>query len=134
VGTWGTGPFDNDDAADLCGELAAADPAERAEMLRVALGRAAHNTGYLEIDDAQAAVAAAAVVAAWSAGHPVDGASELSDLTPVAIPVDLVSSARQALDRVAGPGSEWRSLWGEGTDMNDVLAELATIRSALPDA
>jgi hypothetical protein len=134
MGTWGTGPFENDDAADLWGVLADADPAERAEMLRAALRRAADNTGYLEIDDAQAAIAAAAVVAAWSAGHPVNSASELSELDPVAIPADLATSARQALDRVAGSNSEWRSLWGEGTDINDALAELAEIRSELPNA
>ncbi|HEY2949110.1 MAG TPA: DUF4259 domain-containing protein [Micromonosporaceae bacterium] len=134
MGTWGTGPFENDDAADLCAELADADPAQQAEMLRAVLRRAADNTGYLEIDDAQAAIAAAAVVAAWSAGHAVVGAPELADLGAVAVPADLAPSARQALDRVSGPNSEWRSLWGEGTDLNDVLTELATIRSALPNA
>jgi hypothetical protein len=134
MGTWGTGPFENDDAADFSVDLADAVPADRIEMLRAALRRAADNTGYLEIDDAQAAIAAAAVVAAWSAGHAVDGAPELPDLGSVVMPADLVSSALHALDRVAGPNSEWRSLWGEGGDMNDVLAELARIRMALPDA
>jgi hypothetical protein len=131
VGAARIGPFDNDDAVDLVRDLADAPPASRIGMLRAVLTSAAGNQGYLQVDDGRQAVAAAAIVAAWSAGRTVANAPELSDLPPPAIPADLPAGARQALDRVVGPRSEWRSLWGP--DAGDVLAVAAAIRSALPE-
>ncbi|MEU7781537.1 DUF4259 domain-containing protein [Micromonospora parva] len=58
IGTWDDGPFDNDSAADWCGDLHDADPPARPAMVRAALTTAALNTGYLDHDDAASAAAA----------------------------------------------------------------------------
>ncbi|MEU7753295.1 DUF4259 domain-containing protein [Micromonospora sp. NPDC049101] len=119
MGAWGDGPFDNDSAADWCGELHDADPSTRAAMVRAALTTAALNTDYLDYDDAASAIAAAAIVASQlPGGDPITSsyapdfllAGESLDLD------DLAQLAVQALDRVVGDDSEWRSLWGEAGD------------------
>ncbi|MEU7994207.1 DUF4259 domain-containing protein [Micromonospora sp. NPDC049060] len=61
-------PFDNDTAADWCGDLHDADPSARSAMVRAALTTAALNTGYLEHDEAVSAIAAAAIVASHMPG------------------------------------------------------------------
>jgi hypothetical protein len=62
MGTWGTGPFDNDDAADFCGDLDHLDAPGRIKAIHGALEEAAQETGYLEADLGSIAVAAAALV------------------------------------------------------------------------
>ena len=76
MGAWGSGPFDNDDAADLLSELAGMGPAGRAQRVQTALTLP---DGYLQVDDGSMAVAAAALVAA-SNGMPVDGPAEVEEL------------------------------------------------------
>ncbi|MER7330468.1 MULTISPECIES: DUF4259 domain-containing protein [unclassified Micromonospora] len=117
MGTWDDGPFDNDTAADWCGELHDADPSARAAMVRAALTTAALNTGYLDHDDAVSAIAAAAIVASlMPGGDPITSpyapdfllAGESLDLDD-----DLPQLAVEALDRVLSDDSEWRSDWSE---------------------
>ena len=68
--TWGTGPFDNDDAADFRGDLDHLDAPGRIKAIHGALEEAAQETGYLEA--LPIAVAAAALVAAqFPCGEPV---------------------------------------------------------------
>ncbi|MFJ8644645.1 DUF4259 domain-containing protein [Streptomyces sp. NPDC093546] len=110
MGTWDTGPFDNDIAADFAGDLDEAAEDERAGLLRDALARAAGTTGHLDADVADTAVAAAALVAAQCPGgeptDPVYGPEEpLPDLTP------LRRLALDALDRVVSEPSELLELW-----------------------
>jgi hypothetical protein len=62
MGTWGTGPFDNDEAADFAGDLDDAPPGEREALVRGVLTRTVGATGFL--DEAERAVAAAALIAA----------------------------------------------------------------------
>ena len=62
MGTWGTGPFDNDTAADFAGDLDDAPPGEREALVRGVLARTVSAAGYL--DEAQEAVAAAALISA----------------------------------------------------------------------
>ena len=61
MGTCGTGPLDNDAAADLCGELDDAVPDQRAKLIRQALLAAADHdaSNYLDSDVASEAIAAA---------------------------------------------------------------------------
>ncbi|WP_255471906.1 DUF4259 domain-containing protein [Micromonospora sp. MP36] len=117
MGAWGEGPFENDSAADWCDGLHDAHPSERRGMVRAALTTAAHTTGYLDYDDAAAAIAAAAIVASRMPGGPpitstyapnfllAGDALELDD--------DLPELAAEALARVLGDDSEWRELWSE---------------------
>ncbi|MFG2013189.1 DUF4259 domain-containing protein [Micromonospora sp. NPDC048868] len=110
-------PYDNDTAADWCGDLHDADPSARSAMVRAALTTAALNTGYLEHDEAVSAIAAAAIVAShMPGGDPITSpcapdfllAGESLDLDD-----DLPQLAIDALDRVLGDDSEWRDQWGK---------------------
>src|SRR5262249_3468 len=65
MGTWDTGPFDNDAAADWCGFLNDKATAEqRVHMIRSTVEDVATSQDYLEYDEAAGAIAAAAIVAA----------------------------------------------------------------------
>ncbi|MFF8271728.1 DUF4259 domain-containing protein [Streptomyces sp. NPDC016562] len=112
MGTWDVGPFDNDTAADFCGDLDEAAAGEREGIVRGILTRVIGTVGYLEAPESEQAVAAAALVAAQCPGgepaDPVYGPEEpLPDLT------GLRDLALQALDRVMTEPSELVDLWAE---------------------
>ncbi|MEU3283223.1 DUF4259 domain-containing protein [Streptomyces antibioticus] len=112
MGTWDVGPFDNDTAADFCGDLDEAAAGEREGIVRGILTRVIDTAGYLEAPESEEAVAAAALVAAQCPGgepaDPVYGPEEpLPDLT------GLRDLALQALDRVMTDPSELMDLWAE---------------------
>lgn len=90
MGAWGTGAFDNDDAADFAGDLNDADPGERPGLIREALEAAADNDDYLAASTASAAIAAAAVVASQQPDGPevdsVYGPEFLTDGDSVDLP------------------------------------------------
>ena len=128
MGAWGSGPFENDDAADWAYEL---EEAGDHGILRTALDRAVRDGGDLASEHGAVAVAAAAVVAT-----AIDGDAEgLSDEVVAYIaragrPGDsLIALARQALDAVAG-GGELAELWDEA-DAAEWRASLASLRDRL---
>ncbi|HEY3502684.1 MAG TPA: DUF4259 domain-containing protein [Actinocatenispora sp.] len=130
MGAWDTGVFDNDGAGDLHAELLSAGPTGRADVLRSAFELPCE--GYVEVDDGQRALAAAAVVSAVRAGTDLDAAGRCTaaaDLPP-ATP-ELVALARAAVDRVLGADSEWRELWEEGDLLADALSAVARVRADL---
>ncbi|MFB6889960.1 DUF4259 domain-containing protein [Kitasatospora sp. NPDC056327] len=115
MGTWDTGHFDNDTAADFSGSLDEAAPAERAGLIRSTLAGAAATGAedYLDCDEAVTAVAAAALVAAQCpGGEPVTTAYGPQEALP-AFPADLRPLAVSALDRVVAEESELAELWDE---------------------
>src|SRR3954470_16325508 len=64
MGAWGSGPFDNDDAADLAGDLA--EPTESASVVAAlgdALLAATAGEEYIDAPEMSRAIAAAAIVA-----------------------------------------------------------------------
>lgn len=134
------GPFDNDIAADFCGELTEAPADERILHVRRALTTVAdHGDGYLDSDFASEAIAAAAVVASQLPGGP----AVTSPYAPafllagggLDIPADVPPLALRALDRVTGDDSEWRSLWEESPALHErALAEVRRIRAPLARA
>ncbi|MEU6024271.1 DUF4259 domain-containing protein [Micromonospora sp. NPDC048871] len=115
MGTWDSGPFDNDTAADWCGALDDADVAKRPMMVREALSRAAGEEGYLDADVACAAIAAAAIVAAQQPGGPAITSSYAPDFLldggRLDLPDDLAPLAARTLDRIMAADSEWHFLW-----------------------
>ncbi|WP_144119637.1 DUF4259 domain-containing protein [Catellatospora sichuanensis] len=133
MGAWGEGPFDNDSAADWCGDLHDAMPAARPGMVSAALALAAHSTAYLDYDDGAAAVAAAAIVASrLPGGAPITSAHAPDFLLAgesIDLDDDLPQLAIAALDRIVGDHSEWRSLWGEGGATR--FPEIDKLRSVL---
>jgi hypothetical protein len=109
MGTWDTGPFDNDSAADFAGDLDEAAPEAREALIRGVLLRARDATGLLW--EAEAAVAAAALIAAQCpGGTPLDPIYGPASPMPAFSP-DLRLLAEEALARVAaagdGPASGW---------------------------
>ncbi|THA74607.1 DUF4259 domain-containing protein [Streptomyces sp. A0592] len=129
MGTWDVGPFDNDTAADWCGDLDDASPEARQGLVRDALARAADTADDLDADVADEAIAAAALVAAQCPGgepaHPHYGPDEpLPDLT------GLRALALQALDRVITEPSELLELWAEA-DAGPWQATINRLRSTL---
>ena len=126
--------FENDGAGDFLAELYHTGPEQRAGVVRQALRAAAEQAGYLEVDEGQAAIAAAAIVAAVRAGQPVTTAAsgrtiEVREL--LASAPDLLALAVRALDRITGDDSEWHELWQETPDLGAALSTLAQIRTAL---
>ena len=135
MGAWDTDPFGNDSAADWCGDLDDAAPADRVKFIRAALTDAAEEDDYLDVDTASVAIAAAAIVAAMRPGGPaVDspyGPEFLADGARIELPDDLAALAVRALDRITGDDSEWDELWGESDSYADATVALDTVRAAL---
>ena len=134
MGTWGIGPFSNDDAADLLGSVDDAEPAVAVALLREAL-TAADNDNYLQVDVGQEAVAAAAIVAAQRPGgprlDPSTVSASLAEGNGLDLPDELARLALVALDRVVGERSEVCDLWQEGGRFEEFRATLAPLRVAL---
>jgi hypothetical protein len=124
--------LDNDGAGDLLAGFWDASLDERAGIVRDALRAAAGEPGYLEVDEGQAAIAAAAVLAAGRAGRPVvDGGRVIEAGGLPAADPGLLALAVRALDRVTGGDSEWRELWQESPDLEAALSAVAQVRAAL---
>jgi hypothetical protein len=128
VGTWSTGPFDNDAAADFAGDLDDASPGEREALVRGVLTRVVRATGYP--GEAPEAVAAAALIAAQCpGGEPVDTVYGPEQPLP-AFPYDLRDLAAQALDRVLAD-EWWSETWIDPTDARQWLALVKALRDVL---
>jgi len=129
LGGWGTGSFENDDAADWVGELGTISPKD----LNQILAQAADSPDYLEAPAASVAVAAAEAVAAL-AGSPADAApKEILDWTkknPAALTPELKALASRALDRIRH-NSELKDLWLQAEGLNDWTAAIQELQTRL---
>ena len=116
MGTWGTGAFENDTAADWAFEMEAAE--DLSPVLRAIVDVLQVGDDYLDVDDACCALAACEVVARlkgnWgdrdAYSEPVDQWVEAHPETPRP---DLVEGALRAIDRIVKPPSELLELWQE---------------------
>lgn len=129
MGTWGTGPFDNDTAADFADALDGAEPQAREALIRGILFRTIDATGYLT--EAEEAVAAAALIAAQCpGGEPVD--TSYGPETPMPVfPSDLRELADEALARIAGEEDGPASTWVDPEDRKQWRAILTRLRARL---
>ncbi|GAB7037681.1 MULTISPECIES: DUF4259 domain-containing protein [Catenuloplanes] len=140
MGAWDVGPFDNDSAADWCGELNDAAPEQRVAFVRAALSRVAeHGDAFLDSRYAEQAIAAAAVVASQLPGGTTVDTPYAPDFLlnggRVEMAGDVPAIAVRALDRVVGDDSEWRELWAEAeTSYPQALASVRAIRDTLAQA
>lgn len=129
MASWGTGSFENDDAAGWLAGLSALTPAD---LTRVLL-QAADHPGYLEAYDASIAVAAAEVVAAHS-GSPQQGVpagiAEWTRKNPQTSTAEMRTLAIRALERVRR-NSEVKDLWMEADGLNDWTAALQELQERL---
>ena len=137
MGTWGTGWFDNDSAADFLGDLEDEAPDDRTDLLVDRLRTVADASGYLEGPEADEGLAAAALVAV--AGGGADAATVASG---VELPGDLprpdaatLTLARAAVTRLAEPeDNEWLELWDEAGERERALGRLAGLQEQLAAA
>jgi len=129
MGAWGTGSFENDDAADWVAGLAAITP----EDLTRILTRAADDPEYLEGPAASEAVAGCEVVAALK-GAAAEGApaavAEWAKKHPQALTDELKAVAIRALDRVRR-NSELKDLWMEADGLNDWISAVKELQARL---
>lgn len=133
MGTWSSGAFDNDDAADWAYRLT--DTADEG-VVEAALRRAI-DAGSPSAPVAQTAVAAAEVVAAGLGAQGPDLPTEVAAWVHARRDrpwADLARLARSALDRVTAE-SELAELWGEDDPtawMTEVDGLRARLRSREP--
>ena len=131
MGAWGTGPFDNDDAADFAASLDDLDPADKPEAIREALAEAAEEDDYLERDAGGAAVAAAALVAAQQPdGDQIDSVYGPKQGIPD-LPEDFRQLAITALTRVVANDSELNELWTDSPDGETWFAMVTQLTEVL---
>lgn len=108
---WGTGPFDNADAADLVEELLAGDDFA---PVRGALAATADRDDWLEVPEGARAVAAAALVVASFDGPGADLPPEVTAWLTYHPDAATLGDARLAMDalvRIGGHDSELRERW-----------------------
>jgi hypothetical protein len=130
VGTWGTGPFDNDEALDWVIELLADDTTE---SIRTPLLMAASSGGELEPWQSQRAVASAAVVAAAvsgvTEGLPVEAEEWLHGGAGL-VDDDAVAAAMRALAVVLAAEVE-REMWLRPEDAATWRSGVERVRASL---
>lgn len=129
MGTWGAGPFDNDDAADWAWSLE--DSADDA-VLRAALQDGAAKAKP-DASTSQIAIAAAAVVAAGRSGDSADLPEEVAAWLDAHRDLpwsDLADLARAAIANAA-KDSELLELWAESDDAETWRADLEQLQSRL---
>ncbi|MGV4891595.1 DUF4259 domain-containing protein [Streptomyces viridosporus] len=129
MGTWDTGPFDNDTAADFANALDAVGPGAREALIRGVLIRTIDATGYPT--EADEAVAAAALIAAQCpGGEPVDTPYGPQASMPV-FPSDLRVLADEALARIADDEAGPAANWVDPTHWKQWQAVLTRLRAVL---
>jgi hypothetical protein len=127
VGSWDDGPFDNDDAVVLVSSLMDAELGRRVGMVSAEFESVLRDGEYLEVDEGNMVVAAAALVAGSVSDEFLLRGGPIVPLpTPTA---DVITLAVRALERIIGAQSEWRDLWGEGDAVQGVRDLIATLQA-----
>ncbi|MCC8452867.1 DUF4259 domain-containing protein [Streptomyces rochei] len=130
MGTWGTGPFDSDLAADFVDELERLTHQQVIEVLERAFQRVTDSGE--RIDSGAEAVAAGALVASTLPDSPIVTDPDASPSQPLPeLPASLRASARLALDRVLQDGSDMAIGWVDSADAEQWRQEVRQILRAL---
>ncbi|GHE96240.1 hypothetical protein GCM10018785_71520 [Streptomyces longispororuber] len=132
MGTWGTGPFDSDLAADFVDELEGLSPQKVIDVLERALQRVTDSGARVDGGDGVEAVAAAALVACTipDSGIVIDPDDGPREPLPE-LPFPLRRSAVLALHRVLQDGSEMAAGWVDSADAVQWRHEVQQIMEAL---
>lgn len=132
MGTWGTGPFDSDLAADFVDELEGLPPQKVIDVLERALQRVTDSGARVDGGDGVEAVAAAALVASTIPDSAIVIDSDDGPREPLPeLPLSLRRSAVLALHRVLQDGSEMAMGWVDSADAAQWRHEVQQIMEAL---
>jgi hypothetical protein len=132
VGTWDTGPFDNDDAADFALELDDAGPHARIEMIGAVLDRVANPADdEFRHADATRAVAAAALVAAQCPGGTSIAVGDGPRTPMLPFPAGLRDLAIEALDAVVTTPTGLAEAWADSPHGPEWHRTVAGLRAVL---
>ncbi|WP_394695158.1 DUF4259 domain-containing protein [Pseudoxanthomonas japonensis] len=133
MGTWGTGSFENDDAADFMIDVL--DSGDLS-LIREVLDNVLTSTEYVEAPDAALAIVAAEIAAAalgraTLAAQQEDGLADwLARIRPT-IDDDLRQQAVNALRRILAENSELRELWEDTEDFQNWKATVTDLEQQL---
>jgi hypothetical protein len=129
MGAWGSGSFENDDAADWVAGLATITPDDLTRIFT----RAADDPSYLEAPDASIAVAAAEVIAALHGAPAKNVPAKIVEWTEShtdASTPELKALATRAVERVRRD-SEVKDLWLEADGIKDWIEEIQDLQTRL---
>ncbi|SDH93641.1 protein of unknown function [Sinosporangium album] len=131
MGAWDYGPFDNDGALDLLGELDGVD--DVAAAVTRAMREMLDADDYIEGPDMSGAVAVACLVAARRSRSPEAGnASTWLTANPFDVSDDLRKLAAETLERALRPDdNELYDLWAEAEALDIWTTRLQPYRTAL---
>lgn len=134
MGTWGTGWFENDAAADFLIEVEDQAPGRQHALLVSRMRSAIDANRYLEGPEADEGLAAAALIA--TAGGGADAATVAPNVElPAALQAPdaaTLALARAAVTRLSDPkDNEWLDLWDEAGELPAALARLAGLQEQL---
>jgi hypothetical protein len=126
MGAWGSGSFENDDAADWLTELGTTTLDDMTQIFV----QAADNPTYLEAHASRVVVAAAEVIAALNGSPAQEVPSEIVKWTTnrQASTQELKALALRALERVR-KNSELKDLWLEADGLNDWIAAIQELQT-----
>lgn len=132
MGAWGTGPFENDDAMDLVGEINDSEPDAVAELLTDILTVPDPDEDLDEIDGTEAYAVAALLAAKLerlevSSPDVIDAVSKI----PTEVVGALLPNARTMMTRILGDNSEFAELWIESGRLEKIRGEIGKIQRAL---
>ncbi|MEO6956592.1 MAG: DUF4259 domain-containing protein [Antricoccus sp.] len=132
MSAWGTGPFENDDAFDLMGEISEANPDDVGNLLTDILALPESGETIDEVDGMEA-YAACALLAAKLERYEADSPEVMDAVAK--IPTEtvgaLLPNARTMLTQILGKDSEFADLWIESGRLEKVRGEIGKIQRAL---
>lgn len=132
MSAWGMGPFENDDALDLVGEINDSTPDEIADLLTDVLSVPDQDESLDEVDGYEAFAACALL--GVKLGRLESDQPDVLDAV-AKIPTEsvgaLLPDARQMLTRILGENSEFAELWIESGRLEKIRGEIGKIQRAL---
>ncbi|KOV68569.1 hypothetical protein ADL00_13195 [Streptomyces sp. AS58] len=132
MGTWGTGPFDSDLAADFVDGLEGLTHQQVIDVLGRAFQRVTDSGEGVDGGDGAEAIAAGALVASTLPDSPIVIDPDDGPRKPLpTLPASLRASARLALHRVLQGGSEMATGWVDSADADQWRQEVRQILQPL---
>jgi hypothetical protein len=137
MSAWNSGPFDNDAAADLLGELAGMSETERPDRLMDLFAGAVQSPDGAQTYPSEVVAGAALVAITLPGGdqvlrfQKVDMSEELALAMIAASPDGLARLALQALREVTRPDRFWNKSWLDDMDRSEANEAAEAIASVL---